>query len=171
MSENKKNNTAIAALVVSMTSVLLSLFLGWKTIEHNRMSVVPHLDVGIRFIEPDTISNIDRGSGIILDNSGLGPAIIEDVILEWKKENGEIERINDWSGLSKKLNLPHNFVVPFELSSGNAIRANSEIILYKVLFGYESGVALQNSQEKVQVRVKYKSLYGVEKESKLHTNW
>lgn len=160
--EKKFNLVSQVALFVAFVSLLLSGFISYKTIEHNKLSVMPHLDVGIRFLEGTEYDN-----GITLDNAGLGTAIIDSVSIYWNEDNNWV-LLDGWEQLSKKLKIQHVYVVPLKFNYGNAVRSGSSLVLYGVKWQTNASIQLQDNQESVQVIVHYRSLYGDKKSSALH---
>jgi hypothetical protein len=156
--KEKKDRTSTVALFVAVLSLLTSGFIGYKAIEHNQKSVTPYLDIGLRFISDENLK-----SGITLDNSGLGPAIIESIQIFWEETE-----LKDWKELSDKLGVDHKLVIPFKLEKGNALKASKEIILYEVKFNTNPSISLENNREKIQIIINYNSLYGIESQSTLH---
>ena len=58
---------AICSVVIAVASLAVSAYVAWATRKHNRLSVQPVL--GFR-----TTYSADGKSGLLLINSGLGPA-------------------------------------------------------------------------------------------------
>lgn len=77
---------AICSVVIAVASLAVSAYVAWATRKHNRLSVQPVL--GFR-----TTYSADDISGLLLINSGLGPAKI---IKTWLTYNGvQFEEFNE----------------------------------------------------------------------------
>jgi hypothetical protein len=70
---------AICSVVIAVASLGVSAYVAWATRKHNRLSVQPHLGFGTGFPVGGT-------AGLLLGNSGLGPARITSSQLTY---NGE----------------------------------------------------------------------------------
>ncbi|MBU2514552.1 hypothetical protein KJ966_24770 [bacterium] len=82
MSQPKKQNwdkvLAISTTVIALVAVVVSIWQGIETRKHNRLSVKPILDlVYVNKYEPEKTY-----PGIYLENYGVGPAIIKEVIVK-----------------------------------------------------------------------------------------
>lgn len=64
---------AVAALIVSVTAVVVGIYEAKLQRAHDRAEVWPHLEIGT-YTSP-------KGVGIILQNTGIGPAIVKSVIV------------------------------------------------------------------------------------------
>ncbi|MFL5614974.1 MAG: hypothetical protein ACJ796_15020 [Gemmatimonadaceae bacterium] len=62
---------AVAALVVSLTAVVVGIYEAWLQREHDRAEVWPHLEIST------WVS--DSGVKLRVDNTGLGPAVVKSV--------------------------------------------------------------------------------------------
>ncbi len=67
--------TSIASVSIALTAVIFSLLQIRKTDKHNRLMVTPH-------ISSVTHVNSEKGiTAIILENNGLGPAVIKNFVI------------------------------------------------------------------------------------------
>jgi len=77
---------AICSVVIAVASLAVSAYVAWATRKHNRLSVQPHLGLG-------TVFRVGGTAGLLLGNSGLGPARIISSQLSYKGEQfGEFDK-------------------------------------------------------------------------------
>ena len=77
---------AICSVVIAVASLAVSAYVAWATRKHNRLSVRPHL--GLRTAFP-----VGGTAGLLLGNSGLGPARIISSQLTYNGEQfGEFDK-------------------------------------------------------------------------------
>lgn len=100
-----------ATLLVAVSAVLLSVWQGYEMRKHNRLSVLPNLDgTGTRLVlkegdqvqyggTPETMAERSYVLRMGLENTGLGPAVFERVLLYRVEEDttiSETEQEGDW---------------------------------------------------------------------------
>ena len=68
---------ALAAVVIALASIVVAVWQGWETREHNRKSSVAHLSFSFSYDESQTVAPF----GLTLANAGSGPAIIDRIDL------------------------------------------------------------------------------------------
>lgn len=79
---------AICGVVIAVASLSVSAYVAWATRKHNRLSVRPLLGLTIAF-------PVGATAGLLLTNSGLGPARIISSQLTFKgKQLGEFNKPN-----------------------------------------------------------------------------
>ena len=77
---------AVCSVVIAVASLAVSAYVAWATRKHNRLSVRPHL--GLRTAFP-----VGGTAGLLLGNSGLGPARIISSQLTYNGEQfGEFDK-------------------------------------------------------------------------------
>jgi len=159
----EKDSTKYAALFISVLALVTSIYLGYKANEHNELSVSPYLDITYTF--PDTGSSLT--AGIRVDNSGLGPAIIEHMRIKWGEESWD-----SWDGLYLKIGITDKtnqaFITTFK--SGNALRSGRpNLSLFYVKPQSEESIALKDAIDDglLDVQICYRSLYNEYKNSSL----
>ncbi len=83
MTENNKSTknsifnriTAISTIFIACTAVGISIWQGWETRRHNKLSVKPILEIHTSTTEAAPLL------GVWVENCGTGPAIIKDMIV------------------------------------------------------------------------------------------
>ena len=163
----EKDSTKYAALFISVLALATSIFLGNKANEHNELSVSPYLDITYFF--PDSESGDLLTAGIRVDNSGLGPAIIEHMRIIWDEESW-----NSWDGLYSKIGITDEvnqaFITTFK--SGNSLRSGRpNLSLFYVKPQSKESIALKNAIDGglLDVQICYRSLYDEYKISSLQS--
>ena len=79
---------AVCGVVIAVSSLGVSAYVAWATRKHNRLSVQPLLHLSTAFVA-------DTTAGLILTNSGLGPArIIGSQLMFGDDEVGEFNQPN-----------------------------------------------------------------------------
>src|SRR5262245_17616460 len=95
---------SIAGVVIALCSMILTLYSGYSTRYHNRLSVLPRL----YFLAERTPQ--DAQIGILLSNSGSGPALIRSWTVSVDNQPvGTYKR--GWDEAYSKLNLPPNMEI------------------------------------------------------------
>ncbi len=100
MTENNKSTknsishriTAISTIFIACVAVGISIWQGYETRRHNRLSAKPFL--GIRF----SISEKKPLMGVWIENNGFGPAIIKEFIVYL---DGQPTKVNSYEAAKK----------------------------------------------------------------------
>ncbi|MBV1914949.1 MAG: hypothetical protein KUG72_06155 [Pseudomonadales bacterium] len=152
-----KSETVIAIASTSIAAIALAVGLwgGFQTREHNELSVQPLLVASFSY------GATNEESGILIENVGLGPAII--ISAEIKVNNSVMPDLgyggvktavsnlgidHDWvviSGLKKNMVIPAGQVVPFIAVSKDEYELNINELL--------------KIRDKVEFSIEYKSMY------------
>jgi len=164
--EKEDRTLKYLAVLTTVVAIGVSLYLGSKVNEHNRLSVSPYLDITYAFG--------DEGlhSGIRFNNTGLGPAEIIGMKIEIVSGENGVQRFVDWEpliSLLELINQPGKFNTT-TFKPGNSIRASSNnITLFGVAFNTRESIALEKPIENksIDVFICYKSLSGEVKQSSL----
>lgn len=82
---------AICGVVIAVASLGVSAYVAWATRKHNRLSVRPLLGLTTTF-------PVGATAGLLLTNSGLGPArIISSQLTFKRKQLGEFEQLGEFN--------------------------------------------------------------------------
>lgn len=113
-----------ATIVIALSAVVLSLWEGCEMRKHNRLSVLPNLDVtGTRLVlgegeqvryggTPETMTERSYVLKVGIENTGLGPAVFEkalvyrageDTALAETKQEGDVVSFRDANSLGKRI--------------------------------------------------------------------
>ena len=150
--------TAISSVFIALLALSFSIWQGKKQVKHNKLSVMPHLDI---------ISFHDSESHIMffrVDNNGVGPAII-DVIRITINENslggythesyGKFFTENGFPRVKYKL----EFVSPMK---GHFLEPGSKTELFKITpttFDTNDTLQFFNFFKSVKIFIEYHSVY------------
>ena len=140
---------SLAAIVIALSALVLSIWQGILTRNHNRISVRPLV----------TISGAvnENGSGWKLGNAGLGPAIVK-----WFKVTVDDKPMHNWREFAKELDMPDpdTFDFYYWVPSPSTVIYPQEP---KNLFWVTPGPAdriLRKNAKKITIHLCYCSLYG-----------
>ena len=160
INENTETIIAISSVFIALVALGFSIWQGRKTIQHNKLSVTPHIDF---------ISFFDTQSKMLIYkvlNNGIGPAVIEKVsifISGKLMEDFSIEgftKVLSSSGLSK-VKLSIEFA---RFSDVLFLNVNSDIVMLR-LFDIQELTEhvdkLYSFYQSVHIEIKYRSLYKV----------
>ena len=146
--------TAICATMVAVLALVVAIWQGILTREHNRLGVTPHIDIFGPSVEPD--ENDAPHYGLLLDNSGLGPARIIDYTLYLDGEAFHETRADTMHG---SLKVP---VKVWWLQNGDVLSAGRRRFVLALpeseLQSHHS--SFHNIMARVRLIVRYESFYG-----------
>jgi hypothetical protein len=145
--------TAIAATVVALLALSVSLWQGIISREHNRLSVKPHLDIA-------WIGDTTGNGGIRIDNAGIGPAEIlkfEIIIdgkhnIDWDKESWETIIHELWPQQHGKRKPYYVLLRP-----GDVLKEGRVLYLLKFCSSDDGSFC---PMKRLSVRIEYQSIYG-----------
>jgi len=150
---------SISTIIISKTSLNLSIYHSKKIREHYRLSVKPDLcfDNCEQSIDGLTM-------GVMLKNSGIGPAIITKYKLKWNEEQ-EYEGLRDiYIFLNSKLGPQNKFKINYVVPNPPCtIAINGEFWLFglKDEFKTEENTKLfGNFLYSIDIFLEYESMYG-----------
>ena len=159
MNEEKSYNSSerilsVSAIVIAVVSIVISVWEGIETRKHNRLSVMPKLEI--------TYKRSGDNFGYIVTNNGLGPAII---ISKKILVDGEEINYSGFSGIDdllEKLNLQNRFIKQGVIDPGYTIRAGDQvqIVLFTLSGSQNAEELLMDVHNRVSIEIQYKSMYG-----------
>ncbi len=143
------------AIAVATLALLLTIWQGWQTRRHNRLSVRPSLEQFVTM-------NIRDGAEYYefkLINKGVGPAVIKEWVLSF--EGKEVSRGNArtynefwFEKIDKFANAKAGFIAP-----NNVMEKGEERLMWS--FNYDSKTDDIRFIHKVDLWIRYESMYGV----------
>lgn len=144
---------AIASAITAVAAVVVALWNGYAMRKHYRLSVQPRLKLTHRF----------RGArefyGIRLVNAGLGPAIIDDIIITLDGE--PIDNTHHaWKSTLKTVGLDPSRWHLTRSGVGTIMRADAVVWLFRTDELKEDPNSTIRRLSRVGVKVQYSSLYG-----------
>lgn len=142
---------AICAGIVALASFFVAVNQANLARRHNRLSVRPLLTIYRREFNNQPIE-------YILENRGLGPAIVNELSVWVDNKQIESPDGNPMYTALDRLNIPRAGVGGHLVSEGEAIRANQEIRLLVIPHANDDAVAFEALIDKLP-RLKFKVIY------------
>lgn len=115
---------AFSAVFISVLALVVSIWQGMVSREHNRLSFTPYLQVSSRLT-----GNTD--TGLYLENAGTGPAFIQSAIVSARGKSFDLAD-NQWSELFEHIGVEPLCFRNTWLRPGAALRAEKEVDLIKI---------------------------------------
>lgn len=146
---------AASAAVIALAALGVSVWQGILTRRHNKLSVTPHLRL-------DGHLAYDKPIEITLENCGIGPAFIEQFVLELDGKEILGSRIERVIKLLAALNLEHG-VYFFTLGPGDSVKPGDRQVLLS--FPDSANNLVENEKiravfPRIKFLINYKSIYG-----------
>ena len=165
MTENTENTTfnritAICTIIIAITAVAFSIQQGCETRKHNQLTVVPILTFFVHAKQHSIV-------GIILKNSGFGPAIIKSFEIyvdgELIKDNNGIGGV--WDDTFSKLGIvsSRKFLTSADIKGPISLLPNEELKLLfmeKDKYTPERLKHMDEAVKRLKIRILYESIYG-----------
>jgi hypothetical protein len=164
MNSNTRDNiswssvTAVCSVVIASCALFVTVWQINETREHNRLSVLPSLNI----YHTGETDGGDRGW--VVENTGLGPAIIGNsvILVDGKPVEGGISW-TAWREVAKRLSISKEHVTLSGLDYKEVVQHGSEFPLIAIknhIDKQKAGYALYALYEKVRVEICYCSFYG-----------
>lgn len=137
---------SIAAVVVALAAVFLSIFEGMQNRKHQRLSVRPYLEIGFHFT--------DEYAGWDLSNNGIGPARVSHFALFV-----DGKEYKDWHSLLKKHNLADKLTYTWP-AKNDLIKAGDRWPLFRFPRKSPSATKLKKElRRRMLLKISYCSFY------------
>jgi len=137
---------AVAALVVSISAVVVGTYEATLQRAHDRAEVWPHLEL--------STYAMPKGAELRLENAGIGPAVVHSIVVS---VDGRPRR--NWTEVIEAITSKHPDVLENSTTADHVIRAGDRVILVGV-----PAVSLPPGMweyiKRVGVRVCYSSVFG-----------
>ena len=137
---------AIAALVVSVSAVVVGLYEASLQRAHDRAEVWPHLEL--------STYSMMKGAELRLENAGIGPAIVHSIVVT---VDGHAR--HNWSEVVEAITGKKPDVLENSTAADRAIRAGDRVTLVGVPAA-ELPPGMWEYIKRVGVRVCYSSVFG-----------
>ena len=156
----KKYKLDVVAVIIALCAVLLSIWQGMATRQHNKLSAMPHLDMSLRGYDGANMR------GLRVDNAGLGPAFIKEITFSYK---GETIVKNDLDGDRQMLqvvldrigwpkdNVSRNRILRTSLPPGSVLKSGKEIYIFGITTKLSEGEFKQF--QGLEVKIVYQTIY------------
>lgn len=159
---NQRSTIALMATVVSVCALCLSIYQVRLARKQQLASVWPYLSIGGH----STTNAAQQTWGITVTNDGLGPAIVESVLLRYAGKTYKyrvlVDSLASWTGqLDSLKNM--NYAMS-SIDRGSVIRSGSSIewLSFDLTFSQppEGQPKAGEFIENLEICIRYKSLYG-----------
>ncbi|MBL4871017.1 MAG: hypothetical protein JKX72_08690 [Robiginitomaculum sp.] len=158
----KKYKLDVVAVIIALCAVLLSVWQGMATRQHNKLSAMPHLDMSLRGYDGADMR------GLRVDNAGLGPAFIKEVTFSYwgepivkndmdrDKKRQILQVVLDRIGWPKD-DASRNRILRTSLPAGSVLKSGREIYIF--------GIATKLSENEfkqfqgLEVKIVYQTIY------------
>ena len=154
-----ENVTAIATASVALLALAVSLWQGYETRQHNRLSVRPRLVLTYKTAPVPSIKRF----GLSVQNRGLGPAILHPLSLMIEDELIGTTDQRAWRKLVRRLGLQESMTLTFNVLKPTTLMQGDEREIFAIDRA-TSSVEQQNqffrAFERLNVGLCYCSLYG-----------
>lgn len=149
--------TAIAAIIIALIALGISVWQGYETRRHNRLSVTPKLtyDYSLSSAYPEV--------AIKLSNNGIGPAIIKDFALHVDGIRIEDIGYGGWKSVGNKLNTFQPWVRSAFLNKEDVMRVGETKMLFSVdrkNINRERKEIILKAFSRLKISIEYESIYG-----------
>ena len=138
---------ALSAIVVAACSLALSIWQGILARQHNRLSVRPIVIVSGMHNE--------KGSGWVLGNAGLGPALVK-----WFEVTVDEKPMRHWREFGEEIGLPPDFRYSYWVPAPATVIPPQEPKNLFWVFPGENDSILRNNKKRIRMRLCYGSVYG-----------
>ena len=161
----KKNSIALLSLFVAICSFIFTMYQGYKTRENYMLMTQPKLQINLHTKETDM--------NLSYYNGGVGPAIIDDIILNCgngKTYSSKVDNLNFWSNVFTDYNindtLQLNFTDHIFTASGTFIPIKENLNFLNI----KNTKKLDNNNiekltkifDNTTLKISYHSIYGTQ---------
>jgi len=154
--------------LIALSALFLAIWQGVVSRNHNSLSVRPYLifHVNNQCEEPQL--------SVELENVGVGPAVINHYSVLLDGVDQDLSKNSAFVEIAKQLNIPDKTYGGGKVySQGEAIPAGGNAVIFKVItkHGKDEGFDGENADNelgRIQIVIKYESLYGASFTVKLH---
>ena len=145
-----------ATILIAVSAVILSVWEGYEMRQHNRLSVLPNLDVTASWLvleegeqvqhggKPKTITERSHIFKVGIENTGLGPAVFEnallyraqvDTLLSKTEHEGDGITLRDADSLDRRLRrqFPGMELIWGGFKQGSLMKAGNTSFLYEAI--------------------------------------
>lgn len=155
---NQGEIIAASSAVIALCAMAVTVWQGWISREHNKLSVQPHLDISLDFVEGQTVN-------INISNYGIGPALLKGLKCKVNEGAWEINKPTDYNPVFNALNMPlstmRHSLVCFDSSSVIGVNKTENLMSFP---GSETNNDLNKKLIKglsaLEITIDYSCIYG-----------
>ena len=155
-SNNSNTVIAVAASVIALLALFVSIQQGCESRKHNRLSVRPAINFVI------DISKDTSHPEVLLMNKGLGPGIMKEVQIKVDDNWLAVHSMKDWLNALQRLGLNVERVKWTAIGIGTVIAPNDQVPLLTMVDGPKgesNNEKFRSFLENVKIRIRYESMY------------
>lgn len=142
----------VGTSLVAGFALLVSLWQGYETRRHNRLSVKPILGFDRNFYKDATDSLGGKKYQLVIKNMGFGPAIIKKFDLYLDNKKLEKEEYSIWNSAIKQGKLGLKLLQASTLSDGDLIKNSFSKSIIKSTF-------IKEDLKRLNLKIHYQSIY------------
>lgn len=165
----KKNIVPICSTIITFSTLVFTIYQGYKIREHNILSLLPKIQI--------EYLTTDQDFQITIKNAGIGPAIIDDIVLKKEKQKNYSAKDltgNFWYSVFEDSRIPDSLFVKnffhFILTPGSFISSNEKIDFFGIKhdgLSDDDYLKSMNIMSNSIIYVKYHSIYNFSFEGSL----
>lgn len=158
----KEFSLAVLSIILTVSTLIFTVFQGSKIREHNELSVTP-------LVQLSYLNNYEDNSfHIILKNKGTGPAIIDDMIFINNKKKYSTSKLQGrfWQNIFKNEKIPASFaynnIGTYILPPGSTVSIKDEIEIlafYSLKLNPKIYASILTKFSNCKIKIKYHSIY------------
>lgn len=146
-------------ITIELIALIMSFFAIWATYQQNKINR-EFYELSVKpLLKRINVYNAEE-AGILIENFGLGVAIIEDVQIKYKGD--EVSQIQMLDTLAI-VNSDANFLKLHQAVVSGSIKPNENLILFKIIKNSEEKLkdfeAYKKILHQVEITIKYRDLY------------
>jgi hypothetical protein len=155
-SDRVKLVVSVCGAVTASAALGLSIYMGYQTRRHNRLSVRPFLDDSLR------ISPAHTRISLSITNRGLGPAIVKRWTLLVDGQPYQKLGITDWATLTEYLKLTDKVTYGYFMPHNIIAKDQTEELVGTETGAYSAERArlYRNAFRRLTITLEYESFYG-----------
>ncbi len=149
---------SLSAIIIAVASIIVTVWQGFETRRHNRLSVRPKLEISFE------LKLKDNSFAYTLTNKGLGPAVITDV--KFYVDGMVVQKggFSIYDKFKEKLGLKDYKTLYTGIYPGKTIKSNEEIDIIRFFLKEKDNPRnfISRVYRRVVIEIGYKSMYGEE---------
>ena len=147
------NIVSLAAIVIAIASIVVTVWQGMETRRHNRLSVRPKLEI--------IFESGHDSFGYVLMNNGLGPATITGIELFIDGKQMQETGFSGYDELFEKLGMKNRKITHTGIYPGKTIKTNERQNIFKFYLTEKDDLdtLLPKIYSRIKIEIKYQSMY------------
>ena len=149
--------TAISSMIIALIALVVSIWQGIETRNHNRRTLTPKLSI------TRDLRNEAEDIGIFIESVGLGPVIIKKVVITIDDKQYNVSSQEAWKNVLCQLDINESWTQWYAISEDTLFPVGKcDFLLAADRDGLSSSneSRLKRATEKIEVTIDYDSVYG-----------